>query len=163
MELLAKIVLLGVLAVLLWQDLKERQVWWFLLPLFAIAGSYLFFVNVSPVLYATSLLWNLAIVGVLLATLYAYARWKLKKEFLAETFGLADLLFFIAFALSMPTFAFLNFFVAALVFSLLSYLALRMVFRSKQQTVPLAGMMSLFLIAVYSAHWMGYFETLYLF
>ena len=174
MELFAKLILLGALAVMLWQDLKERQVWWFLLPLFGLSGGYLFFINAETSLFRSSLVWNLAIIGVVLVTLFAYSKWRLRKDFFTEAFGLGDLLFFIAFAISLPTISFLYFFVSALVFSLLVFVLTHVLFRPrdarsfsggarKHNTVPLAGMMSLFLIMVYSAHWMGYFETLYLF
>ena len=151
-----------VLTITAWQDFKERRIWWFLAPLFAILGTYLFYEH-SYGLYAygMALLTNLVLVLLVLLVLYGYVTWILKRNFLQEAFGLGDVLCIIAFAVSLPTLSFLHFFVSALLFSFLLNGMLKFLLRNQPKTVPLAGAMSLFLGIVYATHWMGGLPSLY--
>lgn len=151
-----------VLAITAWQDFKERQIWWFLAPLFAILGTYLFYVNSNGLYhYGTALLTNSALVLLVLLVLFGYVKWILKRNFLQEAFGLGDVLCIIAFAVSLPTLSFLHFFVSALFFSFLLNVILKLLLRNQPKTVPLAGTMSVFLVIVYATHWMGGIPSLY--
>ncbi|MEM7086264.1 MAG: hypothetical protein AAF489_08790 [Bacteroidota bacterium] len=162
MLVVAKIGTVLVLTVIAWQDFKERQIWWFLVPLFAILGTYLFYTHSSSMQhYGTALLINAGLVLLILLVLYSYVRWVLRKNFLQEAFGLGDVLCLIAFAVSLPTLSFLYFLVSALFFSFLLNGILKLVLRNQPKSVPLAGTISLFLVFVYAAHWMGWLESLY--
>ena len=157
-----KIGLVLVLAIMAWQDFKERQIWWFLAPLFAILGTYLFYINSSSLQhYTAALLANSGLVLLVLLLLYGYVKLALKINFLREAFGLGDVLCLIAFAVSLPTLSFLHFFVSALFFSFLLNGILKLFFQNQPKTVPLAGTMSLFLVIVYATHWMGGIPSLY--
>ncbi len=163
MTILIKIILLVSLILILYQDIKQRQIWIILLPIFAITGGVLFYKSVVSELFYYSIPINLALVGILLLINYLFARFILKKSLFKEALGLGDLLFFIAFALSFPTLSFINFFVFSLLFSLVVHLVTSFFLntRKHQNSIPLAGYMSFFLIGFYSCHWLGIYNNLY--
>jgi len=166
--MIIKLLLILTLSLIFFQDIKERMVWLFLLPSFAILGCLLYFWKSNSDIFLASILVNIGIVGVLMLVNFLVAKFIFKKNLLKEAIGLGDLLFFIAFALSFPTLAFLNFFVFSLIFSFLVHqLALVISKRKgkitqKHSRVPLAGLMAFFLIGVYSAHWLGFYNSIYL-
>ncbi|MCF6297760.1 MAG: hypothetical protein L3J08_07235 [Flavobacteriaceae bacterium] len=161
-----KTVLLISLLLIFYQDIKQRAVWIILLPVFAVTGAVLFYTETiaDHFIYAVPI--NLTIVGVLILINYLFAKFILKKSLFKETLGVGDLLFFIAFALSFPTLSFINFFVFSLLFSLAVQMVLKLFTKEKsnntQKTIPLAGYMSVFLIAVYATHWLGFYKSIYL-
>mgnify|MGYP000170956549 CR=1 FL=1 len=65
------------------------------------------------------------------------------KKRIFEVFGQGDLLFFILLGVSLPILSFLMVFVFSLIFSLVVFILLKG--RFTKQTVPLAGLQSLFL------------------
>ncbi|PHS65752.1 MAG: general secretion pathway protein [Flavobacterium sp.] len=144
------------------------MVWVFLLPSFAILGGLLYFWQSNSDVFLVTILINLAIVGVLMLVNFLVAKFIFKKILFKEALGIGDLLFFIAFALSFPTLAFLNFFIFSLIFSFLVHQLVLLISKrkgnrsQKHSRVPLAGLMAFFLIGVYSAHWTGLFNNLYL-
>ncbi|WP_461304545.1 hypothetical protein [Aureisphaera sp.] len=157
-----KILLAAVLSLIFYQDLKERQVWFFLFPLFAVLGTTLFYLNSDSTSYLYALGINLLIIGTLLSVLFIWARWVLKKNLLKEALGLGDMLFFIGFAVSFPTVSFINFFVFSMVFALVIHWLLSKWKSLTHSTIPLAGWMSLFLMMVYFAHWAKLYDVMYL-
>ncbi len=161
MILVIKFVLLGSLTTILYQDIKDRRVWFVLFPSVAIFGSYLFYNSSHLEFYGVSILINLGVVSVVLLVNYLFARFILKKNFLKEALGLGDVLFFIAFGMSFPPIAFINFFVFSILFTFVFHVVLKNISTSWQKNAPLAGCMSLFLIAVYLAHWLGFYESMY--
>ena len=160
MILTIKIVLAFVLILIVIQDFKSQAVYWFLFPLMAIMGVYLFKTVVSWAVFWQAALTNLGLVGLILLCLWAYSKFKLKKPFINTTLGLGDVLFFVAFALSFPTLSFLNFFVFSLLFSVIISLFLK--FKSGSNYLPLAGTMALFLLGVYLSNWLGFSPDIYL-
>ena len=161
MEVALKIGFITCLALVTYQDFRERQVWFFLFPLCALVGGYLFFKEATPSFYFTTIAINLGIVSLIVFLNFLVARFVLKKSLLKEALGLGDILFFIVFAISFPTFAFLNFFVFSLVITWVLYIVIRMR-DSRIQTAPLAGCMALFLMGIYGTYWMGFLDALYL-
>lgn len=161
MNIAIKIALVTVLILVFYQDLRERRVWFFLFPLFAILGGYLFFNEAIWEFYLTNLMINLSMVAIILLVSYLVARFLLKKSLLKEALGLGDILFFIGFASSFPTITFLNFFVFSILLTLVLHQVLKMS-SSKYQTVPLAGSMAIFLLGVYVANWAGIYSEVYL-
>lgn len=157
--LILKIVILLLLTLIGFQDLKSRSVFWFLFPLVGICMAILFLKTTSYPVYGLNVGVNLGIVGFVLGILYTYTKLKLKLNFWKEAFGLGDALFFIAFAVSFPMVSFLVLFVGALLFSLVIGFFFQK--QSKNYTVPLAGYMSLFLIVVFVGAWV-YSFNLYL-
>lgn len=152
-------ILLCSLALIIYQDLKTRTILWVLLPITALAGGALHKAHTSWPLFGVHVGINLCLVAISIGILYLYARFKLKRPFLQETFGLGDALFFLVFAFLFPTITFLNFFVFSLLFSLIISLFLRK-FRGTS-TLPLAGYMGLFLIVVYCGFWLGVTPNIY--
>lgn len=77
-----------------------------------------------------------------------------------NTFGLGDILLFVALAFTFASMSFIIFFIFGLVFSLLLHLLLK--HKSKLKTVPLAGYLSLFFSVAYISNWLGFLPTLYI-
>ncbi|WP_241974241.1 hypothetical protein [Winogradskyella wandonensis] len=102
---------------------------------------------------------NLLVVVFMLSIVFMYSRYKLKTSF-NKTLGLGDVLLFLALAFSFASVSFIVLFVFGLVFSLILHLILKQ--KSKLQTVPLAGYLSLFFAISYLAYWTGFLPTLYI-
>jgi len=157
--IILKILLIGTLGFIFYQDLKEREVYWFLFPLFGGIGATLFYNNTSPELFYISVAMNFIFISLLLLIVLLYSKLKLKSNF-SEVFGLGDALLFIGLTFSFSTISFLIIFVFSLLFTLLLHLSLKQY--SKIQTVPLAGYISLFFAFAYISHWSGIASSLYI-
>lgn len=162
MLILIKFLLFFSLVFIFFQDYRDRQVYVFLFPLIGILGTYLFFLNSNLEYYFLSVCINLGIVLIVVLLNYLFAKLVLKKNLLKEAMGLGDIFFFIAFALCFPTVTFINFFVFSILFTFVLHLALSKLSMEKNRHIPLAGYMSLFLIAVYLVSWLGFHDSLYL-
>lgn len=156
--LFLKIILLGSLGFILYQDVKERQVYWFLFPIIALCTGILFYNNTISELFISASLLNLIFVTVLLIAVYLYSRFKLKTKF-NHVFGLGDVLFFFAVCSSFSTISFIVIFSCSLFFSLILHLFLSQ--NKKSLTVPLAGYMSLFFSFIYLGFWTGLIQSVY--
>ncbi len=141
------------------QDIKERQVYWFLFPMIGLLSGVLLYQNLFPDLFYKTVLLNLAFVGILIAVVFLYSKLRLKTSVL-NTFGLGDGLLFLALAFSFSSISFIILFVFGLVFSLVLHLVLKR--KSKQTTVPLAGYLSLFFAITYLSHWVDILKSVYL-
>nr|WP_297915006.1 general secretion pathway protein [uncultured Allomuricauda sp.] len=137
------LVCFGIIA---YQDFKDRAVLWTLFPLLGIflVTGHLLNLSVEEVAIFSAL--NLTIVGLILSISWLYTIWVMKIPFLNAAFGLGDMLFFFAFALGFPTVTFLVLFVSSLLFSAMAFFILNLF--AKMETVPLAGLMGIFLIGV---------------
>ena len=152
-----KLILLTAFVSVSYQDLKDRSVYWFLFPAIGICAGILFFMQTSTNLFLETLLFNLLFIGLLLGVIFLYASFKLKMK-LSDAFGLGDGLLFVALAFSFAQLTFIIVFVFGLLCSLLLHLVLK---KTKSETVPLAGYMSVFFALAYAAHWMGFLTTVY--
>lgn len=142
-----KLLLLSVFFLILYQDYKDRKVYWFLYPAI---GILVFLLQLNITAVYTVLInagINLLFIAVLLLVCYLYAAFRLKKNLLKEVFGLGDVLFFICIAFSFSVISFFILFVFSLFFSLLLHFILK--HKQTEKTVPLAGYMSLFFGTVY--------------
>lgn len=140
-----KLILILLFFTILYQDCKDRLVFWFLYPLvgiLALAIQY-FILPFNSILLNIGT--NLILVFFLLLVCYAYTR--LRKLEFSNSFGFGDVLFFIFIAFTFSTISFLVLFIFSLFFSLLLHLVLSR--KDQQKTVPLAGYMSLFFGVVY--------------
>ena len=153
-----KVVLIGVLIMVLIQDVRERKVYWFWFPIIALCAGTLLYRNTIPEMFYITLLVNLAFVAVLLLVVMLYAKLKLKTA-AANTFGLGDALLFLTLAFTFYTVPFIILFVFGLLFSLLLHLVVK--HKSKHHTVPLAGYLSLFFAIAYVLYWLGITESVY--
>lgn len=154
---IVKILLVAVLLIIIVQDIKERQVYWFLFPVIGLCCGILHYYKTIPVLFYKSLLMNLIFVSILLSIVFLYARFKLKAKF-NTTFGLGDMLLFFTLTVSFSTISFIIIFVFALIFSLVLHLIIK---KKANETVPLAGYMSVFFGFVYLGHWSGFINSVY--
>ncbi|MFD0862228.1 hypothetical protein ACFQ1M_08400 [Sungkyunkwania multivorans] len=154
-----KIALLGCLALITLQDLKERMVHWFLFPIAAAFFGLLHFLEVGKVQFLLNLGMNLLLVIIIVTILWYYAKLRMKKNF-SDTFGLGDVLMFIALGFSFATISFITFFVFAIFFALIVHLVLKN--SMKQPTVPLAGYVALFFSFVLIGVWTGITNNPYL-
>lgn len=154
--LLLKIILTISFGFILYQDIKERQVYWFLFPIVGVCAGFLFFFETLLELFFTAVLLNLVFVSILIFIVFLYSKFKLKTT-LNYAFGLGDIFFFFAIACSFSTVSFITIFSCALFFSLL----IQIVTKSKNTTVPLAGYMSLFFGITYLGFWCGIINSVY--
>ncbi len=156
--LIIKIGLIVSFGIIFFQDLKYRQVYWFLFPLIGLFVGILFYFKTLPELFYTSVLINLLFVSMLLGIVFFYTKLKLKTKF-DNVIGLGDILMFIALIFGSASITFIILLPSALIFSL----AIHMVVSKKQKTVtvPLAGYMSLFFGITYLSFWFGIIDTLY--
>ncbi|MBN4057923.1 hypothetical protein JYT34_00600 [Olleya sp. AH-315-K02] len=156
MLLIVKIILVVTLGLILFQDLKERQVYWFLFPLVGISCGVLHYFNTLPELFYLSVVMNMIFTTILLLIVFLYTKFKLKIAFI-EAFGLGDVLFFLMVSFSFSTISFVILFICALIFSLIVHLTLK----KNSNNVPLAGYMSLFFVFTYLAYWSGFINSVY--
>lgn len=157
MVIIIKIALIITLICIVYQDITDRQVYWFLFPLAGLCFGILHFKEVQVELLYASTITNLLVIITVLISTYIYTRIKLKVAF-NEAFGFGDLLFFLAIAFSFSSISFIVLFVSALIFSLTLHLLIN---RKSNISVPLAGYMSLFFSAIYISYWSGLFPNLY--
>ncbi|SHM95745.1 hypothetical protein SAMN05444484_11534 [Flavobacterium chilense] len=139
-----KLLLIIVFAIILYQDFKNRLVYWFLYPIVGILAFaiQLSIVPLTIVVFNTG--FNLLFVFLILGVSFFYTRFR--NINFQNAIGIGDVLFFIFICC---TFSIVSFFVL-FVFSLLFSLILHFVLNNKEnRTVPLAGYMSLFFGAVY--------------
>ena len=131
-----------------YDDFRERKVYWFLFPIVGFFLGIIHFNNTIELqIFLYQVLVNFTLVTLVLILLYLIVKLVLKKTFLNHSLGLGDILFFYAFACGFPTITFLILFVNSIVFSLLFYLILRK--RLHLNPIPLAGIMSLFVLGVF--------------
>jgi hypothetical protein len=133
--------MLGCLAFIFLQDVKDRKVSLFLLLSGMFLGGALHMSQQNWLFFLFNIGANIGVVFFIFIILWGYAKIKLQKS-IFEVFGLGDLLFFLLLSVSLPTLSFLVLFTASLVFSLLLFLLLKSTF--KEKTVPLAGFQALF-------------------
>lgn len=146
---------------LLWvfyQDIKDRQVYWFFFPLIALCSGILLYNNMFFELFKTTLIINLVFVLFLILVILIYSKYKLKTT-MSQAFGLGDMLLFFALTFTFSSVSFLVLFVFGLVFSLVLHLFAKS--KSIHKTVPLAGYLSLFFAITYLAHWLGILKSVY--
>ena len=155
---LIKLILAIALVLIFIQDLKARQVYWFLFPIIGVLGAILFYQSTLPELFYVAIKMNLLFLLVMTSGIYLYAKFKLKTHFF-KTIGLGDLLLFLAISVSFSTISFIVLFISALVFSLVLHLIVNK--SQKTITVPLAGYMSLFFLMSYLFYWAGFVDTVY--
>lgn len=150
--LFIKIIIITVLILISFQDIKSRLVYWFFFPIVGISMSALFFQSVPAIVFIINIAVNSALIIMVISILYVYASIKLKVNFWKEAFGLGDALFFLAFAISFPVVSFLILFVGSLFFSLIIGIG-NLLYKKTKMTIPLAGYMAMYLVIVFIGSW----------
>lgn len=158
MILILKFLLIITLLSITYQDLKEREVSFFLFILVGLLLGYFHYAESVWEVFLISIAINVIVVLLILLILSIYSKLKLKKN-LNQTFGIGDALFFSALAIGFPTATFLVLFSFSLFFSFIIFLMLKR--KLKQHTVPLAGFQALFLSIVFLVNWAFEFTNLY--
>jgi len=87
---------------------------------------------------------NIFIVSVVVIVLWVFAKFILNKPFINHSLGMGDIVFFYAISLGFTSQDFILYFVLSILFTLVLTLALKMLNRSENHTIPLAGYMSVF-------------------
>ncbi len=132
---------------IVFQDFKERKVFWFLFPLAMLLFGLVHYLHVIELtIFFHHTLINSLLITCIITILFIHTRFILKKVFLNHSLGLGDILFFYALGLGFPTVTFIVLFVGAIIFSLFVFLLFKKTL--KLETVPLAGLMGFFLVFV---------------
>lgn len=145
MSLVFQIILFLLLVVAFMQDWKFRAIHWFVFPLLAIDSVLIFFFAQQD----WKILWlNLTFVLIIMSVLFFYVSLREQKwtNIFERHFGIGDVLFFIA---VIPLFGSVNyvlFFITGMIFSGLLHGVVSL--RKQASTVPLAGYLSLYLVAL---------------
>lgn len=145
------------LTTIAFQDIKDHLVWWFLVPLYGVVGGVLFYTATYPEVYASMVGINLLLLVAFCAVLYLVLTFLLKKVPFKQAIGLADVLVWIALAISFPSITFIVLLAISNIFSLV----LHKVIGSQEKEVPYAGYTAVFLLGIYGAHWLGFYQNLY--
>ena len=140
------------------QDIKSRLVYWFCFPLIAVCAGALMYQQTTFNQFLWGLGINLLFVSLLIVVVYVYSKLKIKSN-IQDTFGLGDALLFFGLAFSFMSVSFIVLFVFGLIFSLVMHLVIKS--KLKQDTVPLAGYLSLFFALAYLAYWFGILNSVY--
>ncbi|MFI1772543.1 hypothetical protein [Thalassobellus citreus] len=138
--------------------MKARQVYWFLFPIVGVCMGVLYFLKTLPELFLASVLMNLVFVSILLGVIFLYAKLKLKTN-LKDVIGLGDALLFLFLIFGCANISFVIILTCALIFSLLLHMVVSK--EQNQETVPLAGYVSLFFGIIYIGFWLGIIDSLY--
>jgi len=142
------------------QDLQDREVYWFLFPSLVMLFGCMHYTNVLPIHFMNATMINLIVVLSIVFMAYLYTKIMIKRPFFKEVFGFGDLLFFIALALAFPTATFIILFVFSLLFSLSIWLFVKK--NATHNDPPLAGYMSIFLLLIFIGNWVTGIVNLYL-
>lgn len=142
MQIAIEVLLITLLGILFYQDVKERKVSIWILVLGLLAGGFVNYVNQLPIIFLSNSVINIIFIVLVFLILWIYAKIKMRKQ-IFEVFGKGDLVFFILLAVSLPILSFLMVFIFSIIFSLIVFLILKEKF--KEKTIPLAGLQSLFL------------------
>lgn len=132
--------------IMAYQDIRDREVFWVLFPLLGTSLALTFGLQVGMSLIAMTILINLVLTTGMVLLLWAVTKFLFKKPFLNVSFGLGDLLLLYVLALGFPTMTFVYLLVGSLLFSLVAFFLMKILLQTK--TVPLAGLMGLFLMAM---------------
>lgn len=142
--------LVTLLAIVAFQDLKQRQISWVLLPLllslFLVRGSFLNSAN-ELIHFA---LFNAGFIVVQLLVLTAYMSIK-NKEFsniINSYLGLGDILFFIVICVAFSPVNFIVFYITGLLLTLLVFVAYNLLRKKNEKEIPLAGAMAVLMISL---------------
>lgn len=152
-----KLLLIIVFAIILYQDFYHRMVYWFLYPAVGILAFLIQLNNLPVMIVLFNSGSNLLFTAIILGLSFLYARFRSLN--FKNSIGIGDILFFVFVCCSFSIVSFIVLFVFALVFSLILHLFFSN--KKQEQTVPLAGYMSLFFGMVYTASF--FFNTTFLY
>src|ERR1035438_1869331 len=145
---------LPVLVLSVWifyEDFSSRAVNWILFPLLAVSGIFMSLYNLNSfaqVLKNALYNFGFLIIQFLLLKIYFQFRKQQGFKIINKKIGLGDILFLSASCFYFSLLNFLLFYILSLIFALIFYLFFfkKKSFAQPEETVPLAGLQSIFLI-----------------
>lgn len=152
-----KLLLIIVFAIVLYQDFKNRLVYWFLYPIIGILAFAIQLCNVPSTIAFFNLGVNLLFITIILGSSFLYTRFR-NLNF-TDAIGMGDILFFVFVSGAFSIISFFVLFVFALLFSIILHQVLMN--KKEDQTVPLAGYMALFFGVVYAMTFLSNSTFLY--
>jgi len=147
MSIVLKFLIICILLIILYQDFKDRMVYWFLYPCIGLLGALIQLLVFPKEVFFLNTIINLVFIAVILIIGGIYMKLVRRKGFLNESIGSGDILFFIFISFCFPVVSFIVLFVFSLLFSLMIHILI--VKESNYKTVPLAGLMALFYSLIY--------------
>jgi hypothetical protein len=144
------IITILILGLIVYQDIKDREIYWILLLLLFISLVIYGMLNVSLMIFLKICVSNLLFLIVqisLLAGFYLLKGVSYKSVF-TNYLGSGDLILFTSITFAFSKLNFIVFYLTGLVFSLLLWLFIRKISVQIKDQVPLAGLMSLYLILI---------------
>jgi hypothetical protein len=144
MFLLVDAGLIVLLAIVLFQDFRTRQISWYLIPLLLSLFIFKAFFLLSLSEITRNSLFNFIFILLQLLALTAYISFKKKKltNIINTYIGIGDVLFFIVICLSFSPANFILFYVLSNVIILISFLAYNIITKKSSKEIPLAGGMA---------------------
>jgi hypothetical protein len=146
--LVLQIITIGFLLTIMWQDFSTRTIHWALIASSCILQGTNCYIENGAVESISILFKNLMFLMFQLAILVGYYSFRQRpaRSIINTSIGSGDLFFFIIMALSFSFLNFMFFYFLGLVFSLAIWLVFRMLKRINDKYVPLAGMLSAYMI-----------------
>jgi hypothetical protein len=148
MLLIIDLLLLIFLGWIAFQDFRERQISWLLLPPVFIFFAWKGFLTQSPAALITGFVLNscFILVQLLLLTLWMSLRNKKWTTIIDVHLGLGDILFFAAITAAFEPFLFVVFYVLSMIITLAGVLISRLLLPRANPEIPLAGSMAMVLM-----------------
>ncbi|OFX36402.1 MAG: hypothetical protein A2X08_14950 [Bacteroidetes bacterium GWA2_32_17] len=145
-----RIILFVLLLIVVYQDLKWREIHWVIIPFLAILLILYSIQENTLIDVLNNSLINLSIVFIqfLFVTFWFSIKSKKLINILRQHIGLGDWLFFVCLCLAFSPINFILFLVSAFILSLLIYLITLLILKSTEKTVPLAGLVATILLGV---------------
>jgi hypothetical protein len=157
---LTNVSILILLAVILFQDFKQREISWFLIPLLFIAFiiKALFIITLTDLIKNTFVNIGFICIQLLVLTIYMSVKNKKITNIVNSHLGLGDVLFFFVICVAFSPVSFIVFYLVSLLFTLLGSMIYRVNSKTTNQEIPLAGAMSGGLIVLILANF--YFQQI---
>lgn len=163
MQLSLNILILLLLALITYQDFRYRAISWLTIPLLFAAFAADFILTADFRLFMQAFFFNIGFIIFQLFAVTAYFSLKHRAftNIVSKYIGWGDILFFAVAAAAFSPANFIVFYLSGIIFSLLTALVFRMLKRTLQAEIPLAGVMALLLLLCYSFSHFSYSIDLY--
>lgn len=147
---ISNISVIVLLLAITFQDFKQRQISWFLIPLLFIALviKSLSIINLKELAQYTAINFSFIAIQLLLLTLYMSIKNKKFTNIIDSYLGLGDILFFVTICACFSPINFIVFYLVSIIFTLIGFVFYRAIYKSKETEIPLAGSMSFLLVVV---------------
>ncbi|WP_295673718.1 hypothetical protein [uncultured Mucilaginibacter sp.] len=153
---LIRILVLLVLLVVFFQDLKSRYVYWILFPALLIlffATSLLQHRSFSEILQPAAMNLSFLVMQFLLVSAYFSLKNRRWVNITAELLGWGDILLLLSIAFYFSVLNFLFFYIISLVVSVIAWLSWKLMSKGKNTQIPLAGFQAICLVVFLMSDW----------